>query len=56
MANTTNTKYETILRDTFRKMDGDQYQTIREAYYKAVEGLQTPLKTPQSLPGNPAIL
>ena len=41
MANTTNTKYETILRDTFRKMDGDQYQTIREAYYKAVEGLQT---------------
>ena len=41
MANTTNIKYETILRDTFRKMDGDQYQTIRDAYYKAVEGLQS---------------
>ena len=35
------TEYETILRDTFRRMDGNQYQAIREAYYKAVEGLQS---------------
>lgn len=41
MASTTTTPQETILRDTFRRMDGDQYQAIREAYYKAVEGLRT---------------
>ena len=41
MATTTKTSQETILRDTFRRMGGDQYQTIREAYYKAVEGLRT---------------
>ena len=32
---------ETILRDTFRKMDAHQAQEIREAYYKAVEGLRS---------------
>ena len=41
MTTTTTTRHETILRDTFRRMDGDRYQQIREAYYKAVEGLQT---------------
>jgi hypothetical protein len=41
MATTTTTPHEKILRDTFRRMDGDQYQQIREAYYKAVEGLQS---------------
>ena len=41
MAKHTATPHETILRDTFRRMDGDEYQTIRQAYYKAVEGLQT---------------
>lgn len=29
------------LRDLFKHMDPGQYQEIREAYYKAVEGLQT---------------
>ena len=29
------------LRDLFKNMDPGQYQEIREAYYKAVEGLQT---------------
>ena len=32
---------EKILRDTFRIMDAHQAQEIREAYYKAVEGLRT---------------
>ena len=41
MASKTTTPHETILRDTFRRMDGDRYQTIRQAYYKAVEGLMT---------------
>ncbi len=41
MTTTTTTTHETILRDTFRRMDGDQYQQIRDAYYKAVEGLRT---------------
>ncbi len=31
---------ETKLRDAFRTMDADQAQEIRQAYYKAVEGLQ----------------
>lgn len=30
---------EQILRYAFRTMDGNQAQTIRDAYYKAVEGL-----------------
>ena len=29
------------LRDLFKNMDPGQYQEIREAYYKAVEGLRT---------------
>lgn len=32
---------EKILRDTFRTMDPHQAQEIREAYYKAIEGLRT---------------
>jgi hypothetical protein len=40
MAKQTATPHETILRDTFRRMDGDEYQTILQAYYKAVEGLR----------------
>jgi hypothetical protein len=32
---------EKILRDAFRSMDPHQAQEIREAYYKAVEGLHT---------------
>jgi hypothetical protein len=32
---------EKVLRETFRNMDAYKAQAIREAYYKAVEGLQT---------------
>jgi hypothetical protein len=32
---------EKILRDAFRTMDPHQAQEIREAYYKAIEGLRT---------------
>ena len=32
---------EKILRDTFRTMDPHQAQEIREAYYKAIEGLRS---------------
>ncbi len=32
---------ETVLRDAFRNMNAGQAQTIREAYYKAIEGLNT---------------
>lgn len=32
---------EKILRDAFRKMDPHQAQEIREAYYKAIEGIHT---------------
>lgn len=32
--------HETRLRAALRTMDGEQYQTIRAAYYKAVEGLR----------------
>jgi hypothetical protein len=35
------TTNETILREAFRTMDAHQAQEIREAYYKAVEGLRT---------------
>ena len=38
--NKNKTQHETILRNAFRRMDGDEYQTIRQAYYKAVEGLR----------------
>ena len=40
MTNDKNTN-EKILRDTFRSMDGNVAQEIREAYYKAVEGLRS---------------
>ena len=32
---------DAALRQIFRDMDGNQAQEIREAYYKAVEGLMT---------------
>lgn len=32
---------DTTLRQIFRSMDADQAQEIRDAYYKAIEGLQT---------------
>jgi hypothetical protein len=36
-----NSDLETRLREAFRTMDPRQAQEIREAYYKAVEGLHT---------------
>ncbi|WDI40499.1 hypothetical protein [Bremerella sp. P1] len=36
---------ETRLREAFRTMDPHQAQEIREAYYKAVEGLHTLAET-----------
>ena len=36
---------EKILRDAFRTMDPHQAQEIREAYYKAIEGLMTLAET-----------
>lgn len=39
--NKNKTQHETRLRAAFKTMSGDDYQTIREAYYKAVEGLRT---------------
>ena len=36
---------EQILRDTFRTMDPHAAQEIREAYYKAIEGLMTLAET-----------
>jgi uncharacterized protein YukE len=41
MAKKNTTDHETRLRAAFKTMSGDEYQTIRDAYYKAVEGLQT---------------
>ncbi len=35
------TETEKALRETFRNMNADHAQQIRDAYYKAVEGLQT---------------
>jgi hypothetical protein len=32
---------DTMLREIFRAMDAHQAQEIREAYYKAIEGLMT---------------
>ncbi len=40
MATKNTTDHETRLRAAFKTMSGDEYQTIREAYYKAVEGLR----------------
>ena len=45
MASQTTTPHENTLREAFRQMNGDQYQQIREAYYKAVEGLQALAET-----------
>lgn len=39
MNSSNKTETERNLRDIFREMDPHQAQTIREAYYKAVEGL-----------------
>jgi hypothetical protein len=38
---TTSKQQEQVLREAFRKMDAHRAQEIREAYYKAVEGLHT---------------
>lgn len=45
MTNANQTETERHLRDIFRAMDPHQAQTIREAYYKAVEGLSTLAET-----------
>ena len=37
----TKNETETALRTIFRNMDAHEAQEIREAYYKAVEGLRT---------------
>ena len=34
------TETEKTLRETFRKMDAERYTQIRNAYYKAIEGLK----------------
>lgn len=41
MAANKNREHETLLRDAFRQMDADHAQEIRQAYYKAVEGLRS---------------
>lgn len=41
MTNPNKTEAERNLRDIFRSMDPQQAQAIREAYYKAVEGLSS---------------
>jgi hypothetical protein len=41
MTSNDNKTNERILRDAFRTMDPHQAQEIREAYYKAIEGLQS---------------
>jgi hypothetical protein len=41
MTNDGQTTNDAILRDAFRKMDPYQAQEIRDAYYKAIEGLHT---------------
>lgn len=38
---TTSKQQEQILREAFRAMDAHRAQEIREAYYKAIEGLHT---------------
>ena len=45
MTNQNKTEREHDLRNIFRMMDAGQAQTIREAYYKAVEGLSTLAET-----------
>ncbi len=39
--NKNKTQHETRLRAAFQTMSGDDYQAIRDAYYKSVEGLRT---------------
>ena len=41
MTRNKNHEHENRLRAAFQTMSGDEYQAIREAYYKAVEGLRT---------------
>lgn len=45
MNNPNKTEAERNLREIFHAMDPHQAQTIREAYYKAVEGLSTLAET-----------
>lgn len=45
MSTNNNQPQEQILREAFRTMDSHQAQEIREAYYKAVEGLHTLAET-----------
>lgn len=45
MTTKNNNDLETRLREAFRTMDPHQAQEIREAYYKAVEGLHTLAET-----------
>ena len=45
MTDQNKTTREQNLRDIFRTMDADRAQEIREAYYKAVEGLSTLAET-----------
>lgn len=51
------TESEKILRETFRTMNADHAQRIREAYYKAVEGLRALADTLEiadaEMPGSP---
>lgn len=41
MASHTRTSNESLLREAFRAMPGNRAQEIRQAYYKAVEGLRS---------------
>lgn len=45
MTDQTRNETERNLRDIFRAMDPHQAQTIRDAYYKAVEGLSALAET-----------
>lgn len=45
MTDLSKTTREHNLRDIFRSMDAHQAQEIREAYYKAIEGLSTLAET-----------
>lgn len=51
------TDTEKTLRESFRAMNADQAQKIREAYYKTVEGLRTLADTLEiadaEMPGSP---
>jgi hypothetical protein len=45
MSNLNQTERERNLRDIFRMLDANRAQAIREAYYKAVEGLSALAET-----------